>query len=330
MHEFASLADKYGLSLVFLNVLLEQLGVPVPALPTVIVAGALVAAGRLSGVGVLGAVVAACMFANAVWYLAGLRYGNAVMKALCRISLSPDSCVRQTEIQFDRFGATLLVFAKFVPLLSTIAPPLAGAMRVGWPSFLLFNSLGSVAWGAAGIGAGFLFHRQIYQALAHLEAAGAMSGVLLLLLVAGYVLFKYWQRRRFYKVLRMARISVDELHDLMRKGDQPVIVDVRSPSVRARDGRRIPGALLIDFESIDEHIQDLPTDRDIILYCTCPNEASAARVAKLLIDRGFTRVRPLQGGFEAWTEAGLSVEELPMLRAERPAASRMPSKAEND
>ncbi|HWN30375.1 MAG TPA: DedA family protein, partial [Burkholderiales bacterium] len=158
MHSITTLAEQYGVGLIFLNVLLDQLGVPLPALPTLIVAGALVADGRLSGFAVLGVTVVASALADTVWYLAGWRYGNKVMSTLCRISLSPDSCVRQAEVRFERWGASLLIFAKFVPLVATIAPPLAGAMRVGWPTFLLFSTLAATLWGMAGIGAGLLLH----------------------------------------------------------------------------------------------------------------------------------------------------------------------------
>jgi membrane protein DedA with SNARE-associated domain/rhodanese-related sulfurtransferase len=322
MHTIITLAEHYGVGFIFLNVLLEQLGLPLPALPTLIVAGALIADGRLSGFGVLGAGVVASAIANTVWYLAGWRYGNKVMRALCRISLSPDSCVRQTEGQYERWGVSLLVFAKFVPLVAMIAPPLAGAMRVGWPTFLLLSTLGAILWVAAGIGAGLLFHAQIEYVFAALEDMVLLSLILIGLLLAGYILIKDVQRRRFFKMLRMARITVEELHALIEAGARPTIIDVRSPGARARDGRRIPGAVLVDIPELGNRVPELPTDRDIVLYCTCPNEASAAGIAKSLMARGFTRVRPLLGGFDAWVEAGLSVDHLPAVGTAQEAESR--------
>jgi membrane protein DedA with SNARE-associated domain/rhodanese-related sulfurtransferase len=311
MDAITTLAEQYGVGLIFLNVLLDQLGVPVPALPTLIVAGALVADGKLSGFAVMGVTVVASAFADTVWYLAGWRYGNKVMRTLCRISLSPDSCVRQTEVRFERWGASLLIFAKFVPLVAMIAPPLAGAMRVGWPTFLLFSTLAAILWSTAGIGAGLLFHAQIEYILAGLEDMGRWSPILIGLILVAYVLVKDLQRRRFFRMLRMARITVGELQALIQAGAKPTIIDVRSPTARARDGRRIPGALLVDMVELEKEFPELPTDRDIVVYCTCPNEASAARVAKSLIIRGFTRVRPLLGGFDAWVEAGFTVDRLP-------------------
>ena len=312
MDAIAALAAQYGVGLIFLNVLLDQLGLPVPALPTLIVAGALVADGKLFGPTVLSATVVASTLADTVWYIAGWRYGNRVMKTLCRISLSPDSCVRQTEARFGRWGASLLLFAKFIPLVAMIAPPLAGAMHVRRVTFLLFSALGAVFWGAAGIGAGLVFHAQIEYILAGMEEMGRCGLILVALILAGYVLCKDFQRRRFFKTLRMARITVDELQALIEAGANPSIVDVRSRGARGRDPRRIPGAVPVDMADIEEGaFPDLPTDRDIVVYCTCPNEASAARVAKLLMARGFARVRPLLGGFDAWVDAGLAVDQLP-------------------
>jgi rhodanese-related sulfurtransferase len=203
-----------------------------------------------------------------------------------------------------------------------IAPPLAGAMRVGWPTFLLFSTLAAILWSTAAIGAGWLFHAQIEYILAGLQDMGRWSLILIGSILAAYVIVKDFQRRRFFKTLRMARITVDELEALIQGGDKPTIIDVRSPSARALDGRRIPGALLVNVAEPDDAFPELPTDRDTVVYCTCPNEASAARVAKSLMSRGFTRVRPLLGGFDAWVNAGLAVEHLPSAGPAKEAGSR--------
>lgn len=311
MQETIELIAHYGLALVFANVLVQQLGAPVPAIPTLIVAGALAADGRLSAPALFGVAVAACTIGDAAWYVAGRRYGRRVLRLLCRISLSPDSCVRQTEVRFERWGGLTLALSKFVPGLSTIAPPLAGAMRLGWPSFLVFNSIGVVAWSGAAIGGGIAFHAEIARLIVHLEDLGILAVEAVGALLAAYVAFKWWERRRFYKMLRIARIGVDELRRLKGGDKGPVVVDVRSPVVRKLDPRFIPGALAMDFAEVDRRLDQLPIDRDIVFYCTCPNEASAASVAKRLMDLGYTRVRPLHGGLDAWIEAGYEVEHRP-------------------
>jgi membrane protein DedA with SNARE-associated domain/rhodanese-related sulfurtransferase len=299
--------SQHGLMLVGVNVLLNQIGLPVPAVPTLIVAGAIAAAGQLPLATVFCASVAACLVADCGWYLLGQIYGIRVLKTLCRISLEPDSCVSQTQARFERWGINSLVIAKFIPALSTIAPPLAGALRIGWLRFIFLSTLAAGLWVGAWLVAGMLFRTQIEGLLADLDHIGSMVLTAALILLGLYVAFKWWERRRFYKMLRMARVSVAELHALMDDGSAPLIVDVRSSTARALEPQRIPGALHVPLEQVGQHLKDLSRDRDIILYCTCPSEASAARVAKILMNHGFKRVRPLLGGLDAWRAAGYAV-----------------------
>ncbi|HEV2976679.1 MAG TPA: DedA family protein/thiosulfate sulfurtransferase GlpE [Casimicrobiaceae bacterium] len=308
--DLLAIVSHYGLAVVFGNVLLEQLGVPLPAVPILVVAGAMAVNGKLSLFAVVTVAIIACVIADGTWYLAGRYFGNRVMKTLCRISLTPDSCVSETQSRFERWGINALVIAKFVPGLSLIAPPLAGATGVGWVRYLLFNTMGTALWVGAAVGGGVLLGPQIDRLLAYANRFGTIAIIVLGLLLATYIAFKWWERRSFYAMLRMARISVDELYRLMDAGRAPVIVDVRTQTARALQPRRIPGALHVTLQSIAEHIKDLPRDRDIILYCTCPNEASAAQAAKLLFDAGFMRVRPLLGGLDAWIAAGHPVESI--------------------
>lgn len=302
------LLEDYGLSLVFGNVLLEQLGLPIPAVPTMVVAGAFAVEGRYPLAAVLAAAFAACVIGDGALYLVGRLFGHRVMKLLCSVSLSPDSCVRQTSLRFERWGGWTLVLGKFLPGIGTIAPPLAAVMRVGWPRFLLLSSLGSALWAGIAVGAGALFHAQVNEILAGLEELGGSALVALGGLVIGYVALKWWERRRFYKTLRMARITVEELHALMDRREDPVVVDLRALSDRISDGRSIPGARAIDLVEIDRQLGQFPKDRDIVFFCSCPNEASAASAAKVLMDLGYTRVRPLLGGLEAWAAAGYALQ----------------------
>ena len=298
----------FSLGVIFLNILFEQLGLPVPAVPTLIVAGALVADGRLPANGVALLALSACLIGDTTWYLAGRAYGSRVMKLLCRISLTPDICVSQTQASFERWGAKALIIAKFIPGLSMIAPPLAGATHMRYLRFAAFSLLGSSIWVGAALLAGALLRPQIVALLPRLAGIGGAVGVILLLLLAAYIGFKWWERRRFYTALEMARISVDELYAQIESGSEPVIVDVRSPTAQALQSQRIPGALLVPLHEVPRHVGALPRDRDIILYCTCPNEASAAQAARVLMSHGFRRVRPLHGGLDAWIAAGYAVE----------------------
>ena len=308
MEHLVELVARHGVALVFLNVLVLQVGFPVPAVPTLVVAGALAAGGRLSAAAVFGVAIVACYIGDGLWFAGGRIYGRSVLSLLCRISLSPDSCVRQSEYHFGRWGKAALVISKFVPGLSTITPPLAGAMRMGWPSFIVMNGIGIALWAGIPIAAGMVFHDQIGRAIALLEGYGTMAVALIAAVLAAYIAFKWWERRRFYRALRLARITVEELRSLIDRGKQPVVVDVRSEVSRKADGRLIPGALTIEPSQIDARLRELPKDREIIFYCTCPNEASAALVAKRLIELGYTRVRPLAGGLDAWIAAGHEVQ----------------------
>jgi membrane protein DedA with SNARE-associated domain/rhodanese-related sulfurtransferase len=300
-----------GLGLVFLNVLLAQLGLPIPALPTLIIAGAVAADGRLSLWGVFLTTLLACLLADGTWYLAGRAYGGRVMKLLCRISLTPDICVSRTQTSFERWGDKALLFAKFVPGLSMIAPPLAGALRMNPLRFVLLSLFGSAAWVGAALLIGVLLKSQVERLLPRLAGLGSAALVVLLAALAAYVAFKWWERRRFYSALDMARIGVDELYAQMQSESPPIVVDVRSPTAQELQLQRIPGALHVPVHEVAARVGSLPRDREIIFYCTCPNEASAAQAARLLMTHGFKRVRPLHGGLEAWIAAGYAVEVAP-------------------
>jgi membrane protein DedA with SNARE-associated domain/rhodanese-related sulfurtransferase len=307
----ASLSNGWGLGFVVVNVLLDQIGLPVPAVPTLVVAGALAADHRLFGLELFIGASLACLIPDLGWYLAGRTYGNRVMKTLCRISLNPDTCVSQTQLRFERWGPGAIIFAKFVPGLAIIAPPLAGATGMAWPRFLLLSSLSAVLWVGLILTAGALLKPQIQLLMPHAQHVASMAGTVIAVLLAAYIAWKWWQRRLFYHRLRMARISVAELYELMEAGASPVIVDVRSVTARTLDPRQVPGAISITLQEVASHLSHLPHDREIVLYCSCPNEASAAQVARVLVANGFKRVRPLFGGLEAWIAAGYAAETLP-------------------
>jgi len=297
------LIERHGLALVFANVLLEQVGLPIPAVPTLIVCGALAAQGKISAAAVLGLAYLACLVGDSLWFISGRLYGRRVLRLLCGISLSPDSCVRQTQTRFERWGSVALVAAKFIPGLSTVAPPLAGAMRYGWVRFTLLNSLGILIWAGLAIGAGLLFQAQVSALLIWLEDLGRAAVVLVVAVLCAYVAFKWWERRRLYKTLRVARITVEELRKLMDQAPKPVIVDLRA-QLPGDERRSIPGAIAMNLATVREGRGGLPLDHDVVFFCDCPNEASAASAAKALMDLGYTRVRPLLGGLDAWITAG--------------------------
>ena len=307
MQQLISLLEQYGLTFVFLHVLAEQAGFPLPAYPTLIVAAALIAHANYGVPELLLAAVAASLIADVAWYYAGSRLGRPVLRTLCRISLSPDSCVRQTESIYFRWGAPSLLVAKFIPGFAAVATALAGSIGTRLWVFLLFDGLGALLWAALAVGLGLAFQNAVNDVIEVLEQLGKWGLLAIIAAFALIVALKWWQRQRFYRQLRMARISVGELRELLDRGESPVILDVRSPLVQGQDGR-IPGAISIDAQRFADTPPELSADGEVIVYCACPNEASAALLAKRLMQQGYSRVRPLQGGMDAWIAAGYAIE----------------------
>ena len=300
------LISEYGLLFVFFNILAQQLGAPLPAYPVLMVTGALAARGQLNLAALLGTAVAACLLADTVWFLIGGWMGRRVLRLLCRISLSPDGCVRQTESIYTRFGAPSLMVAKFVPGFATVATAMAGAMRIRRRAFLMFDAAGATLWAGIGLALGWLFASAIEEIVYTLAELGKWGLMLLAVATALYVTWKWWQRHRFNVQLRMARVSVDALAELLDRGEHPMIVDVRSAT--AREDGRIPGAIMALGDALAPELLAHPKDAMVVVYCACPNDASAVLAARKLLERGFRNVRPLAGGIDAWVAAGRALE----------------------
>jgi membrane protein DedA with SNARE-associated domain len=269
MHELVDQLSRYGLAFVFGNVFLEQLGVPIPALPTLIVAGAFAAHGRMHLAAILLVALAGSLIADAAWYLIGRRQGHRVLKTLCKISLSPDSCVRSTEMLFEKAGMPSLLYAKFIPGFSTVAPPLAGITGGSLGAFLVWDGLGSLLWASSGVALGLIFHNAVQQVIGYLETLGFWAVVILAAGLAAVVILKWTERRKARTLLDIARMTVAELKRRLHEDQPPpLIVDVRNRAAHRYDPRRIPGAVRMALDQLDEKIDQLPRDREIVLYCT--------------------------------------------------------------
>jgi membrane protein DedA with SNARE-associated domain len=258
----------YGIPLIFINVLLEQLGAPVPAVPALIVAGALSRDGKMSSTHVLLAALVASLIADYLWFLLGRRYGYRILRTLCRISLSPDSCVRDTEARFERWGVKSLLIAKFIPGFSTVAPPLAGASGRSSLAFLLYDGIGALLWAGSAVAAGRAFHRAIDRLLAALENLGGWALVVVVCLLALVIAVKWAQRVHFLKQLRLARIEPHDLKAMLDRGELPVVLDVRSSGARKHNPRAIPTAILAQMDDIASRLGDLAPHQEVVLYCT--------------------------------------------------------------
>jgi membrane protein DedA with SNARE-associated domain len=268
MHGTIQFVLRHGYTMVFVVVLIEQAGLPIPSIPVLLAAGALAGAGRLSLALALALAVVAALIADSVWYKLGRRRGHAILNLLCRISLEPDSCVRRTENAFARNGARSLLVAKFIPGLSTAAPPLAGMLRMRASRFVTWDAAGALLWAGTFAGLGFVFSAQLDRVTAYAQRLG--SGLLALLVggLAAYIAFKYYGRRRFLRELRIARITPEELKQKLDAGEDMVVVDLRHSVDFGSDNAKIPGAKHLDPEEIELRHQEIPRDRDIVLYCT--------------------------------------------------------------
>ena len=267
MHEITSFLLRHGYGVMCLTVLAEQLGLPLPATPFLLAVGALAGLGHFSFVAALALATAAAVVGDAVWYELGRRKGNAVLRLLCKISLEPDSCVNNTRIAFERRGSRTLLIAKFVPGLSTMAPPMAGVTRMAFGRFLLADTAGAALWAGAFLALGFVFNGQLEAVAEWAGRLGKGLGVLLFALLGGYLAVKYYQRRRFIRSLRVARITPEEVIEKVQAGEPMVILDMRGGHVNDAD-LRLPGSLVLRYDELSERHTEIPRDRDVILYCT--------------------------------------------------------------
>lgn len=255
--------------MLFAFVLAEQVGLPVPAVPLLLGVGAFAGTGRMSALAGLATALAASLPPDLVWYELGRARGKRVLDVICRLSLEPDSCVRRTENLFMRRGRWALLIAKFLPGLSTIAPPLAGVVGLARTPFLLLDTLGALIWAGAWIGLGYVASSALAPVLALAARVGHWGLAAAMVALGGYVLAKLVRRRLFLQSLRIARIEPQELKRRLDAADPDLIViDTRSALDVGAAPYKIPGALWIPAEAIDGRRGEIPLDRKVVLYCS--------------------------------------------------------------
>ena len=299
----------YAYLIIFLWVLVEQIGIPIPSVPVLLTAGTLSATHRVSFIGITFAMLLACLIADTIWFSLGRRYGNSVLKLLCRLSFEASTCVSKTEGYFTRRGAVTLLFAKFVPGLSTVAAPIAGQTGMSYGRFLAWDLAGSLIWGEAFILAGRFFGDLAKKSAPFFAWLGHFAIFIFAAMVLGFLFHRIWKQRKFLQQVREMRLEPAELKEMLddceKSGNTPpFIVDLRHPLDYLPDPRVLPGALRIGPNELKQHSEIIPRDRDVILYCTCPSEETSAKLALQLHKMGVYRVRPLRGGFDGWKQAG--------------------------
>jgi membrane protein DedA with SNARE-associated domain/rhodanese-related sulfurtransferase len=313
--------ETYGLWIVFAAVLADQGGVPVPSYPLMIAAAAMAVESDSSLLPILIVAILATLLADLLWFAGGRRFGASLLRTMCKLSLSPDSCVGLTRRIYGRWGPPSLIFSKYVPGFAAVATTLAGESGTSLRRFALYDAIGAALWAGGAIALGAIFHEAVGAVLIELERLGNFALVLLVAAAALFIAVKWWQRRMFLRTIRIARISVPELLALFDNGSGATVLDVRSSERRLRSGW-IPGS--IDAQAMAE--LNLDPEAEIIVYCDCPNDASAAVMAVKLRKDGFRRVRPLAGGFDAWREHGLPLHH-EAITVEDPRGKPSPSDA---
>ena len=302
MRDLIPLLIAHGALIVFVITLAARVGAPVPAAPLLVVAGGVAMAGQISLTVCLVASVIANVLGDAVWYQAGRWRGHRVMKLLCRISLSPDTCVRQSEGILSKWGGSSLIAAKFLPGISVVAAPMAGALGMSWKRFLSYDVGASLIWTLVFLAVGVVFAGQIVLVLDFMTQFGTIAAVAIAIALATMIIVRYLRRRWMLSDRYAPRIAVNELRELIRRGEAPIVIDVRSSVAMLQDGRRVPGAIVATLAQLPTTATELPRDREVVLYCNCPNEVSALRGVRILADLGHHRARALHGGLDAWLE----------------------------
>ena len=266
MHSVIDFILLHGTLVVFGAVVAEQLGLPVPSAIVLLATGAAIGMGDVSFAQAMIAAVTAALLGDFVWYELGVRRGRSVLATLCRVSLEPDTCIRKTENVYARYGDAAIVFSKFVPGLSTVAPPLAGVAGITRRRFLLLDSIGCFVWSGAYIGVGWLFRREIEWLADVISQTTRSAFGAALLIAAAYICFKYVARLRLLRELRVARIAPDELHLLMQGTEVPMIVDMRGDSEWAQGA--LPGALRLSANEVECVVPTRAGGHEVVLYCS--------------------------------------------------------------
>jgi membrane protein DedA with SNARE-associated domain/rhodanese-related sulfurtransferase len=300
----------YAYPIVFLWVMSEQMGVPIPAVPLLLTAGTLTATHKLSLPLVLLSTLCGSLVSDTLWYFMGRRYGGAVVKLVCKLALETATCVRRTEDYFTKHGPSSLLVAKFLPGLGSVAAPIAGQTGMPFRVFVAYDAAGVMIWALAATLTGRFFGDVLKRNPGALAWVGHSAGGLFLLLVLGFLAWRVWKQQAFLKEIRMARLEPTELKRMLDSGKNVFIVDLRHPLDYLPDPRTLPGAVRLTPDKLVANSDAIPRDQDIVLFCTCPSEATAAKMALTMRKLGIHRVRPLRGGYDGWKDLGYPLVDM--------------------
>jgi membrane protein DedA with SNARE-associated domain/rhodanese-related sulfurtransferase len=316
MNEMVHFLSKHGYWLVFTCLLGGQAGLPVPGNLILLAAGALAAAGKLNFAAIVVLSALALALADLAWFEAGRKWGKRILHFACGISKDPGGCVRKAEESFARHGVKLFLGSKFFIGIDAVAVPLAGASQTARTRFIFFDVLGATLWSGVYATLGFVFRKQLDLVAAYISRVGFLAVLsVLAAAIAFFIILKGVRLFRFIHEFRLARITLEQLQEKLRAGDDILILDVRRAKGPDQALQGIPGAVRIDphhlLRDIGAMAASVAPDRHIVIYCTCPNEFTSARVALALRRRGFQHVWPLAGGLDSWRNRGFPIAIVP-------------------
>jgi membrane protein DedA with SNARE-associated domain/rhodanese-related sulfurtransferase len=303
----------YGYVILLAGVFLEAIGVPIPAIPLLVTAGAAIHYGEMPLVTSLVLACLAMLTGDFLLFLAGRHTGWFILGQLCRLSLSPETCILKSAESFYRRGRIALVFAKFIPGMSLMAIPLAGSLNMPLIQFIWLDLLGVSLYICGYISLGFYFSHLVSTIVTGIISLQRGFILILLLLFGIYLIYRFNRYLQFRHYRKGPAIPATELARQMAAPDwseKQMLLDVRSHGYHDPKALRIKGSIRIEPSHIVQELPRLSKDIEFCLYCTCPQEATSARVAYVLRQHGFQCV-VLEGGFEAWLKAGLATEPIP-------------------
>jgi membrane protein DedA with SNARE-associated domain/rhodanese-related sulfurtransferase len=299
----------WGAAVVFLNVLLTRLGIPLPAVPVLLLAGTAIANGHLSFWHVLMAALAGALIGDGAWFAAGRLLGRRLIHALARLSAAVEVRVRKARALFMRFGPAIVSVSKFVPGLAIITPPLMGTTRVGIFIFFAWDIVGIVAWATFWLLGGAVFERQLSMLIHEVRAHGWTILDVLFAIAASYLVFRFIQRWRLQRPLSLAPVSSEQVDAMMRSDKPPIVLDARPEEIKRTTPQPIPGALPLDVHAPGT-VDAALLARDVVVYCVCADDVTARTMSQQMRNKGFTQIRALRGGLDAWERRGYTVEPL--------------------
>jgi membrane protein DedA with SNARE-associated domain/rhodanese-related sulfurtransferase len=300
----------YAYLILFGWIAAEQIGLPIPSVPLLVTAGTLTATRQLNLPLILLAAVLGCLVSDSIWYFMGARYGGTIVRMVCKLSFESAACVRRTGDFFQRYGSRALLLAKFIPGLGAVAAPIAGQSRMSYANFITFDAAGALLWSLSATLVGRFFGDVLKKHPGALGELGHSAGVLFVLLLVGFFCYRIYRQRAFLRQIRGAKIEPEDLKKMLDAGEDVYIIDLRHPLDYLPDPRRLPGAVLFKPDTLVAEGDRIPRDRDIVLYCTCPSDATSARTALRLRSLGIYRVRPLHGGYEGWKKLNYPLEPM--------------------